>query len=385
MIINQSFNQAAKMSRCQETDTPLVSVIIPAYNAEHFIAKTLESVINQTYKSIEVLVVDDGSSDRTAEIVNQISQNDSRIVLLQQSNLGVAAARNLAIQTAKGEFIAPIDADDIWYRTNLEKQVCCLLQAPASVGLVYSWSADIDEADWQTGEYRASLIEGSVFRTLLCHYFLGNASSTLIRRSCLERVGNYNCNFKQQNAQGCEDWDLYLRIAEHYQFRVVPEFLVGYRKLPASMSRDFTSMAKSHALMLRAIRQKYSDIPALIYRLSSSSFYLYLARQSYQGKNYLASLFWLTAAFKIDFTTSLLRPGFYILLMMNFFGMITDSLATKCFRGARLTSSLRLNRKVVSTSPEFINSKADIRIKLLIERSLHRWMQGNQFNTSLDG
>ncbi|MBD2098856.1 glycosyltransferase family 2 protein [Trichocoleus sp. FACHB-591] len=373
------------MSRCQETDTPLVSVIIPAYNAEHFIAKTLESVINQTYKSIEVLVVDDGSSDRTAEIVNQISQNDSRIVLLQQSNLGVAAARNLAIQTAKGEFIAPIDADDIWYRTNLEKQVCCLLQAPASVGLVYSWSADIDEADWQTGEYRASLIEGSVFRTLLCHYFLGNASSTLIRRSCLERVGNYNCNFKQQNAQGCEDWDLYLRIAEHYQFRVVPEFLVGYRKLPASMSRDFTSMAKSHALMLRAIRQKYSDIPALIYRLSSSSFYLYLARQSYQGKNYLASLFWLTAAFKIDFTTSLLRPGFYILLMMNFFGMITDSLATKCFRGARLTSSLRLNRKVVSTSPEFINSKADIRIKLLIERSLHRWMQGNQFNTSLDG
>jgi glycosyltransferase involved in cell wall biosynthesis len=384
LITNQSSKQAAKMSCCQDPNTPLVSVIIPAYNAERFVAKTLESVINQTYKNIEVLVVDDGSSDRTAEIVNQISQNDSRIVLLRQSNLGVAAARNLAIQKAKGEFIAPIDADDIWYPTKLEKQVCCFLHAPVSVGLVYAWSADIDEAGWQTGEYRASLLEGSVFRTLLCHYFLGNASSTLIRRTCLERVGGYNSTFKQKNAQGCEDWDLYLRIAEHYQFRVVPECLVGYRKLQISMSRDFTSMANSHALMLQAVQQKHLDIPAFIYRLSSTSFYLYLARQSYQGDNYLASLSWLVAAFKIDFTTSLLRPGFYILLMKNFFTIIADSLATQCFRGTKLTSSLRLNKKTASTSPDFINFKADIRLKILIEKSLYRWMQGDQLNTSLD-
>ncbi|HEY9862115.1 MAG TPA: glycosyltransferase family A protein, partial [Candidatus Obscuribacterales bacterium] len=98
----------------QDTDAPLVSVIIPAYNAERFIARTLESVLNQTYQNIEVLVVDDGSSDRTPEIVHHFAEIDARIILFHQSNAGVAAARNLAIQHAKGEFIAPLDADDIW-------------------------------------------------------------------------------------------------------------------------------------------------------------------------------------------------------------------------------------------------------------------------------
>jgi glycosyltransferase involved in cell wall biosynthesis len=97
---------------------PLVSVIIPAYNAENFIAKTLESVLSQTYQNIEVLVVDDGSTDTTAEIVKSFVQKDSRVSLLQQSNAGVAAARNLAIEKSKGEYIAPIDADDIWYPQN---------------------------------------------------------------------------------------------------------------------------------------------------------------------------------------------------------------------------------------------------------------------------
>lgn len=372
------------MNCCQEINSPLVSVIIPAYNAERFIAKTLESVINQTYKNIEVLVVDDGSSDRTPEIVCRFAVKDSRITLLQQANAGVAAARNLAIQHAKGEFIAPIDADDLWYPTNLEKQVQCLVAADASVGLVYAWSIDIDQAGELTGEYRASMIEGCVFKTLLCHYFLGNASSTVIRRTCLERVGGYNSRFMYQNAQGCEDWDLYLRIAEQYQFRVVPEFLVGYRKLQTSMSRDFTSMARSHTLMLQAIRQKHSDIPTFIYRLSSSSFYLYLARQSYQGTNYLAALSWLAKAFKVDFTISLLRPAFYILLMMSFLRLMSVSLTNRSLKKAELLNSFRLNSKTVSALPDFINFNPNVRIKIIVEKLLHRWMQGRQLNSSLD-
>src|SRR4028118_698519 len=126
---------------------PLVSVIIPAYNAENFIAKTLETVLSQTYQNIEVLVVDDGSPDTTAEIVKSFVENYSRVSLLQQSNAGVAAARNLAIEKSKGEYIAPIDADDIWYPQNIEKQVQCFLDSDPSVGLVYTWSVDIDEDD----------------------------------------------------------------------------------------------------------------------------------------------------------------------------------------------------------------------------------------------
>ena len=105
---------------------------------------------------------------------------------------------------------------------------------------------------------------------------------------------------KENNAQGCEDWELYLRLAEHYQFRVVPEFLIGYRKIFSSMSCDHASMAKSHTLILQSVRQKYPEIPAVLYRLSSSSFYMYLARQSSQQAHHKSTLFWVRKALQVD-------------------------------------------------------------------------------------
>lgn len=305
------------MSDLPKPDRPLVSVIVPAYNAELFIEKTLKSVLNQTYTDIEVLVVDDGSCDRTVEVVEQIAGSDRRVRLFRQPNSGVAAARNAAIRQAKGELIAPIDADDIWYPSNLEKQVCCLLNSPPAVGLVYSWSADITENDQLTGSLHAASIKGDVYTTLLCHNFLGNASATLIRKTCLDRVGGYSSRFKQQQAQGCEDWDLYLRIAERYEFRVVPEFLVGYRKIQHSMSRDYSSMAKSQALMLQAVQQKHPKIPSVFYRLSCSSFYLYLAHQSSQTGEDRSALSWLWQALQIECITPFLRFGFYVLAIKS--------------------------------------------------------------------
>jgi glycosyltransferase involved in cell wall biosynthesis len=304
------------MNHIQNTaERPLVSVIIPAYNAEAFIQKTIESVLQQTYTNLEVIVVDDGSSDRTAEIVQELAQTDSRLQLIQQFNSGVAAARNLAIEKSQGEFIAPIDADDIWYPTNIEKQVQCMLRSPQSVGVVYSWSADIDEEDNLTGEFRASLIEGNVYLALICHNFLGNSSSSLIRRSALGKVGDYSPKFLEREAQGCEDWDLYLRLAEAYEYRVVPELLVGYRKISSSMSCSYRTMAKSHTLMLQSVRLKHPKIPMLLYQISSSSFYLHLARQSKQNHDYESSLFWLKQTIAVDSFTPLLRPGFYALLL----------------------------------------------------------------------
>ena len=167
---------------------PLVSVIIPTYNANNYIETTLNSVRSQTYKNIEVIVIDDGSQDQTAEIVRSVAQQDGRIILLQQPNSGVAAARNFGIQKAQGELIAPIDADDIWYPENLEKQLQYFLQAEPSVGLVYGWSVDIDKSGLPTGEFRASRIEGEVYKTSICHNFLGNSSAYLIRSDCLEKV-----------------------------------------------------------------------------------------------------------------------------------------------------------------------------------------------------
>jgi glycosyltransferase involved in cell wall biosynthesis len=296
---------------------PLVSVIIPAFNAEIFIPRTLESVLSQTYQNIEVLVVDDGSVDRTAEIVKSFAQKDSRITLLQQANAGVAAARNLAIEKSRGEYIAPIDADDIWYPQNLEKQLECLIKSEPSVGVVYSWSVDINEEDLLTGGFYNSTITGEVYKALVYKYFIGNASSSLIRRLCFEKVGGYNCKMKAENAQGCEDWELHLRIAQYYQFKVVPEYLVGYRQITSSMSCNFAAMAKGHTLILADVRRYHSKVPEKVYRWSSSNFYIYLAVKSNRNGNDRSALFWLYRALKEDFLMVLLRHNLYLLAIAS--------------------------------------------------------------------
>ena len=314
-------------------------MIIPAYNAERFIGKTLESVLCQTYRNIEVLVVDDGSQDRTAEIVDSMCDKDHRILLLHQAQSGVAAARNAAIQKSKGQFIAPIDADDTWHPQNLEKQVQCMLDAEPSVGLVYAWSAVIDEQGILTGDFRVSPIEGDVYETLLGHNFIGSASACLIRRDCLKEVGCYNTQFFKQHAQGCEDWDLYLRIAENHQFRVVPEFLIGYRQVKNSMSRNHTVMAMSHFLMIDGIRRKHSDIFPIIYRLSFVNFYLYLAHDSSRLDCLKVSFYWLGQAFRAGVMTTLSSYRLYSLLVKNFGRLLSQALTRHNRSGVHFNSA----------------------------------------------
>jgi glycosyltransferase involved in cell wall biosynthesis len=299
---------------------PLVSVIIPAYNAEAFIGRTLESVLSQTYKNIEVLVVDDGSQDRTGEIVESFAQQDSRVTLLKQKNAGVAAARNLAIEKSQGEYIAPIDADDIWYPQKLEKQVQCILKANLSVGLVYAWSLFIDEEDVIIADYNPlyylniNSIEGEVLPALLYTNFIGNASAPLIRQACFEKLGGYNCKLREQNAQGCEDWDIYLRIAEHYHFQVVPEFLIGYRQVKGSMSNASKTMAKSYNLVMADFYKRHPEIPTQIYNWSTSSFYVHLAWKSRSSGDYWTTLMWFYKAIKLDYTPLLLRPVYQCII-----------------------------------------------------------------------
>ncbi len=267
--------------------------------------------MSQTYPNLDIIVVDDGSCDRTVEIVNQLIQKDRRIRLLQQPNCGVAAARNLAIQNAKGEFIAPIDADDIWYPTQIQRQVQAMQQGGNRIGLVYSWSVDIDEQNLPTGEFHSAQIGGNVYTTLIAHNFIGNASATLIRRSCLDQVGGYDPELRHQQAQGCEDWDLYLRISERYEFQVVPEFLVGYRKLSNSMSGDYRTMAKSHRLIMASAHQRSPHVPSYLFNLSSSNLYIYFAHQCHRYQQHDITRFWLRQALAADKFSPWLRPGFY--------------------------------------------------------------------------
>lgn len=278
-------------------ESPLVSVIVPAYNASRFIGETLNSVLSQSYGNIEVIVVDDGSQDETLQIVESIATMDARVTLLQQPNKGVAAARNLAIEKSRGEYIAPIDADDLWHPEKIQKQVAYMLRSGPSLGLVYTWWLSIDEEGLLIYTSPRWRMEGPVYKTLVALPFIGNASVPLIRRTCIEHVGAYNAEWREHGAQGCEDWEFSLRIADHYQFGVVPEYLVGYRSVKGSMALNFITMKRSHELMIQNVKQKHPEIPDKIYRWSRSNFYVYLAGVSFKNRQYKAALFLMFKAF----------------------------------------------------------------------------------------
>jgi glycosyltransferase involved in cell wall biosynthesis len=279
---------------------PLVSVIIPAYNAEAFVQQTLSSVIAQTYRRLEILVVDDGSKDSTPEIVETAAKLDNRIRLLRQRNEGVATARNMAIHYSSGELIAPLDADDIWYPEKIARQVECLQDCPPEVGVIYTWSAAMAADGSLYGAAACARQEGDVFATMLYQNFIGNASVPLIRRACINRVGGYDAGLRAHHAEGCEDWDLTLRLAEHYRYRVVPEFLVGYRQLNSSMSSNSDAMARSYFLVLEQFRRRRQDIPACVYRWSAGHFCLYLMWKSYLAGDFRNTLKWIIEGVRYD-------------------------------------------------------------------------------------
>ncbi len=182
----------------------------------------------------------------------------------------------------------------------------CFLEADESVGLVYAWSASIDEEGticWRSKTVQLdqiNYVEGYVFTALVYSNFISNASVPLIRRACLERVGGYNCQLKAQNAQGCEDWDLSLRIAELYQFRVVPEFLIGYRQVIGSMGSNCGTMEISYELVMAQVKQKHLEISDDIYRWAKSNFYNYLIGKSSVCSDYYNVLVYLIKLLRVD-------------------------------------------------------------------------------------
>jgi glycosyltransferase involved in cell wall biosynthesis len=229
---------------------PRVSVIIPAYNSMTYLPATIENVLGQTFTDFEVLVVDDGSSDRTAAWVSQVQ--DRRVRLISQANQGTCAARNTGIALAQGEYIAFLDADDLWHPTKLAKQVCYLDERP-EVGLVYTWTVLIDPEGKPTGRVFASRAQGDVWQQLVQHNITESGSSFMMRRQCFETVGVFDPNLPHAG-----DWDMCLRIAARYSFGVIEEPLVYYRQYSNSMSKNWQRAEKCFYTVLEKAFQSAS-------------------------------------------------------------------------------------------------------------------------------
>jgi hypothetical protein len=245
--------------RSPGTPAGLVSVIVPAWNAGATIDATLRSVRAQTYSPLEIVVVDDGSTDGTASVVEAHGADDPRIHLIRQTNQGVAAARNAGIAAAKGEFVAPVDADDLWHPDKIRLQVEAMRMAGAKAGLCCTGVHAIDADARIVGTYVPD--PGPSALVSLCRVNLvGNGSSALMPHALVVACGGYDPSLRAAGAQGCEDWQLYLRIVESHSFIVVPAGLTGYRQHPAQMSGRFEEMVRSAELVLAAFGQRRPDL-----------------------------------------------------------------------------------------------------------------------------
>lgn len=216
---------------------PLVSVVVPAYNSGAFISETIRSVLAQSLADLELIVVDDGSTDDTPTLVAQIGDPRLRLIRVPHSGLP-PATRNRGLRESRGRFVALLDADDLWLPRKLEAQVRCL-EISSSAGCVHTAvhhlvNGTVEEAP--PLRHDARVIEGSeAIPRLLTRNFIYN-SSTMVRREIFDQVGYL---LEEPGFLMVDDFDLWLRMAEvGWGFSYVAEPLVLYRVRPDSVSRD---------------------------------------------------------------------------------------------------------------------------------------------------
>jgi glycosyltransferase involved in cell wall biosynthesis len=238
----------------------LVSVVIPAYNAEITIDETLRSVRGQTHALLEIIVVDDGSTDTTLALAKAHAAIDPRVQVIHQSNGGVAAARNTGWQQSRSDIISFIDADDLWAETKIERQLQVLEGAGPRAGMAYTFTAEIDSRGVVCGLIGGQLHEGDILSTILRGNFIVCGSNGLFRRNALIDAEGFDIGLRAEGYEGCEDWLLYIRIAETYDIVGVAEYLVGYRKTNNSMSSHSQRMFGSHILACRQTVARRPDL-----------------------------------------------------------------------------------------------------------------------------
>jgi glycosyltransferase involved in cell wall biosynthesis len=221
---------------------PKVEVIIPAYNAAKYLPTAIESVITQTFEDWRIVLVDDGSTDNTAEVVSLYRERlGDKLLYVYQPNAGLPAARNTAIRNSTGEFLALLDADDIWLPNRLADSVRSFEGRP-EVGLTYGFISRVgpDGTIIDTFAERQRNGEGWIAEHIYTKSVDLCCPSVTFRRACVDAVGYFD-----ESMRATEDRDLWLRIAQRYQVAVVPHLIAHYRVSPGSMSADSDRMLQS--------------------------------------------------------------------------------------------------------------------------------------------
>jgi glycosyltransferase involved in cell wall biosynthesis len=222
---------------------PVISVVIPAFNAAAFLGQAIDSVLAQSVGEIEVIVVDDGSTDGTAAIARSY---DSEVHYVYQTNRGMAGARNRGLQECRGDLVGLLDADDTWMPEKIRKQIDALSASPRA--RVCYTACLVTDRNLEPIAVELSPRKGSALEDLLLMgNVVGSISSPLIERRLLAEVGGFNPGLSH-----CADWDLWVRLARKTEFICLPEPLVTYRQHGGNLSRHISILERDSFQVLHA-------------------------------------------------------------------------------------------------------------------------------------
>ncbi|MDG4555436.1 MAG: glycosyltransferase [Candidatus Competibacter sp.] len=235
-----------------DTPTPLVSVVIATYNMGAYLFLAIRSVLDQTYEKLEILVVDDGSTDDTAEIIRPFLE-DTRIRYISQVNGGQASAKNRGIKESRGEFVAFLDADDIWAPSKIAEQLPLFFRSE-SVGVVFSQYIEIDAQGIPGKLVGSDFSRGKVSGPLLVFNFVG-FSTSIVRKQCFDRLGY----FREDLGMGI-DYELWLRFSTDYEFDYVDRPLVYYRIWLGQMSKNYQRRYMNGIEIMKDFLSKHPDV-----------------------------------------------------------------------------------------------------------------------------
>jgi len=256
---------------------PLVSVVIPAYNAGAFIDASVGSALNQSVGDVEVIVINDGSTDDMADRLR--AWNDPRLSVITQANQGLASALNTGIQAARGTYIGFLDADDVWLPSKLEHHIRVHQERP-DIDVTFSWVDAIDVCG-KPVRIPCPRWRGTVsLPQLLADYMVRTMSAVVIRREAAELAGGFDSSLVR-----CVDLEFFLRAAllRPNNICAIPEVLTLYRRHDSQRTRDWRRMLQGWNQVLASIRQRAPEATVQVERVASSNMLRYYASLAYEG------------------------------------------------------------------------------------------------------
>ncbi len=289
---------------------PKVSIIIPTYNRAKLVTYAIESVLNQTYKNYEIIVVDDGSTDNTREL---ISKYGDKVKYFYKTNSGQGSARNFGIEKSVGEYIAFLDSDDLWLPERLKMGVV-ILEANKDVGLVYSNSYRLVDGKRMQRTYFDDYrpYNGFVFKQLFYQDFIPT-TSVILRKQCFTKVGLFDGGLSP-----CEDYDMWLRISSCFQLEYIDKALVFHRRHSGNLISDIVALLKMQKKVLEKTYLRYSSLIKFFRRDARKKITLvsYLScRYLVEEKRYEEAIKEIKKSIKLN----ILNWKIYILLLFSLF------------------------------------------------------------------